>query len=317
MEINVPVCQEVYGNSGYGDCAFDPKKIKGAFQVPLDFVITAADVAGLRVFLQNKVLADPGERIFPYHGFINITDNTEDTQIETTDYGAKIITREGDYDWLFRYLNGGAMLHQQIQLNMGPGKAFLYYDEVGNIIGYKTPEGLKGVPTLFHVPNWRVATGSAAATYNLRFIMESFYLNLGNLGYISVRSFVLSDIKGLQDVTLTLANLVSNVATVLARTTVSGVNMAVAYSSNLVAGSGGAWEAYDENGNEVPITTVAANPAASGTQAGWDITFSSTEFNAADKVYLSWIASKDLAIAPYLVKGFDTSIPLEIEAPAS
>lgn len=313
-EINVPSCQEVYGNSGYGDCAFDPKKVKGAFQVPLDFIITANDVANLRQFLQNKVLADPGERIYPYHGFINLTDNTEDTQIETTDYGAKIVTREGDYDLLFRYLNGGAMLHNLIQRNAGPGKAFLYYDEVGNIIGYKTPEGLKGVPTLFHVPSWRFATGSAAATYNLRFIMESFYLNYGNLGYISVRNFVLSDIKGLQDVTLSLVNLVSNAATIIARTTVSGVNMATLYSANLTVG---AWEAFDENGNEVPITTVTPNAAASGTQPGWDITFSTVEFDAADKVYLSWIASGDLAIAPYLVKGFDTSIPLEIEAPAS
>lgn len=314
-EINVPSCQEMYGNSGYGDCTFDPKKIKGAFQVPLDFIITANDVANLRTFLQNKVLADLGERIFPYHGFINLTDNTEDTQIETTDYGAKIVTREGDYDLLFRYLNGGAMLHNQIQKNAGPGKAFLYYDEVGNIIGYKTPEGLKGVPTLFHVPNWRFATGSAAATYNLRFIMESFYLNYGNLGFISVRNFVLSDIKGLQDVTLSLVDLVGTTATVLARTTVSGVNMAVAYSANMAAAGG--WEAYDENGNEVPITNVTANPAASGTQPGWDVLFAATEFNAADKVYLSWIAAKDLAVSPYLVKGFDNSIPLEIEAPGS
>lgn len=313
-EINIPICQEMYGNSGYGDCAFDPKKIKGAFQVPLDFVITANDIANLRQFLQNKVLADPGERIFPYHGFINLTDNTEDTQIETTDYGAKIITREGDYDLLFRYLNGGAMLHNLIQRNAGPGKAFLYYDEVGNIIGYKTTEGLKGVPTLFHVPNWRFATGSAAATYNLRFIMESFYLNYGNLGFISERRFVLSDIKGLQDVTLNLVDLVSNVATIIARTTISGVNMAVAYSANLTVG---AWVAYDENGNDVPVTNVSPNATASGTQPGWDITFSPTEFNAADKVYLSWIAAGELAVSPYLVKGFDVSIPLEIEAPGS
>jgi hypothetical protein len=313
-EINVPNCQEVYGNSGYGDCAFDPKKIKGAFQVPLDFVITAADVANLRQFLQNKVLADPGERIYPYHGFINLTDNTEDTQIETTDYGAKIITREGDYDLLFRYLNGGAMLHQQIQKNAGPGKAFIFYDEIGNIIGYKTPDGLQGIPTLFHVPSWRFATGSVAATYNLRFIMESFYLNYGNLGYISERRFVLSDIKGLQDVTLNLVNLVSNVATIIARTTVSGVNMAVAYSANLTTG---AWQAFDENGNEVPVTNVAPNPNASGTQAGWDVTMSAVEFNAADKVYLSWISASELAVTPYLVKGFDTSFPLEIEAPGS
>lgn len=308
-EINMPVCQQVYGNVGYGDCVFDLKKIKGAFQVPVDFVITKEDAANLQTFLKQKVLAPIGQRIFPYHNFVALTDNTEDTQIETLDYGDKVITREGDYDWLFRYLVGGISLHQQIQKNAGPGKAFLYYDDIGNLIGYKTSEGLKGVPTLFHVPTWRAATGSTSSNTSLRFIMNSLYMNYGNLGYISVRNFLLPDVKGLQDVTLELINLAGNVATVSARTTISGVNMGTAYSGNLATVN--AWEAVDEDGNEVDITLVAAN----GTN--WNITFDNVDFNASDKVYLSWVGADVLAASPILVVGFDTSIPLEIEAPGS
>lgn len=315
-EINIPVCQEVYGNVGYGDCTFDLKKIKGAFQVPLDFVITEQDANNLRNFLQQKARAVLGLRIFPYHGFVNLTDNTEDTQIETTDYGAKILTGEGDYDWLFRFLQGGLMLHQQVQKNAGPGKAFLFYDEVGNLIGYKTPEGLMGIPdTLFVVPKWRPATGTTGALYTLRFIFQSIYVNSGNLGYIAVRNFLLSDIKGVQDVTLKLTNLAGNIATILARTTISGVNMALTYSANLADPD--AWEAISEDGEVVEITNIVANPTASGNQPGWNFTFDNADFSAADKVYLSTVDASVLGTAPFNVVGYESSIPLEIEAPGS
>lgn len=315
MKLNTPVCAVSYGNTGFGECYLEPGKIVGAIQVPKDFVITEADMIDLQAFLEAKTLAPIGQRIFIMKDFVALTDNTEDIQIETTDYGNKIPTRDGDYDMTFRYVKGGVSLHQEIQKNRGSGKYFLFFDENGVLYGYKTKEGLKGIPTLFIAQPWRFPTGSTGAQYLLRFIFAPQYINYGNLGYIPVTEFNLFDINGLENVTLTLANLAGAVATVLALTSISGVNMADAFSTNLA--QVGAWTAKDEDGNTVTITTVTANPTAEGDQAGWNITFSTIPFNAADKVYLRLAAPATLAAAPINVTGYDTSEPLEIEAPGS
>lgn len=317
VKLNQPVCALEYGNTGFGECYLDPKKIVGAFQVTADFVIGPAQLQDLQGYLEEKVLADIGMRIFPYHKFIGITDNTEDIQIETTDYGAKIPTRDGDYDLTFRFIEGGVTTFQEMQKNRGSGKYFIFYDQDNNLFGYKTKAGLTGIPTLFIAQPWRFATGSAAAQYLLRFIFAPVYINYGNLAYVNAKAldFNLFDVKGLQDVTLELVNLAANVATVIARTTISGVNMYTGYNTNLQ--QTGAWVAEDEDGNVVPVSGVVANPTAQGQQGGFDITFGSVQFNAADKVYLRWAAPRIMAQPPITVVGFDVSTPLEIEAPGS
>jgi hypothetical protein len=112
--LNKPLCATEYGNTGYGECFLEPSKIVGAIQVPKEFEITEDDYATLQDFLNTKVSAGVGARIFPYHNFISVTDNTEDVTINTTDYGAKIFIRDGFYDFTFRYLKGGVQLHQEI-----------------------------------------------------------------------------------------------------------------------------------------------------------------------------------------------------------
>jgi hypothetical protein len=315
IKLNQPVCAVEYGNTGYGECFLDPKKIVGAFQVTADFVIGPAQLADLQGYLEEKVLADIGLRIFPYHKFVGITDNTEDIQIETTDYGNKIPTRDGDYDLTFRFTEGGVTTYQEMQKNRGAGKYFIFYDQDNNLFGYKTKEGLRGIPTLFITQPWRFATGSTSAQYLLRFIFAPVYINYGNLAYLKATDFNFFDIRGLQDVTLELVNLASNVATVIARTTVSAANMYLAYSTNLQ--ETGAWSAKDEEGNDVAITGVTAVANAQGDQGGFAVTFSTVPFNAADKVYLRWAVPRIMSATPILVSGFDVSVPLEIEAPAS
>lgn len=315
IKLNQPVCAVEYGNTGYGECFLDPKKIVGAFQVTADFVIGPAQLADLQGFLEEKVLADIGMRIFAYHKFVGITDNTEDIQIETTDYGNKIPTRDGDYDLTFRFTEGGVTTYQEMQKNRGAGKYFIFYDQDNNLFGYKTKEGLRGIPTLFITQPWRFATGSTSAQYLLRFIFAPVYINYGNLAYLKATDFNFFDIRGLQDVTLELVNLVANVATVIARTTVSAANMYLAYSTNLQQSA--AWTVKDEEGNDVPVTGVAAVANAQGDQGGFAVTMAPTQFNAADKVYMRWAVPRILSATPILVNGFDVSQPLEIEAPAS
>jgi len=316
MELNTPVCAKRYGNTGYGDCWFDPKKIKGAIQVPADFVLTASDLLDLQSFLQEKTMAPIGQRIFMYHNFVGITDNTEDVQIETMDYGNKEVTRDGDYDITFRRRVGGVSLHQETQKNAGNGKYFLFYDENGVIFGYKTKAGITGIPdVLFYVGPWRMATGSTSAMYNLRFIFSPIYINNGNLGFVQVDGFNIFDIKGLQDVDMTLVSLVGNVATVLLKTKISGVNLFTTYASNLAQTA--AYKILNEQGGTVPLTAVTQHANAQGNEGGFDLTMDNAAFNASDKVYVKLIEADELAEAPVLVVGYDQSEPLEIEAPGS
>jgi hypothetical protein len=311
-KINKPICVTAYGNTGFDDCFLEPGKIAGAIQVTRSFEIAEGDIEGLQAFLETKLHAAIGERIFPYHDFNDVTDNTEEPTINTTGYGAKIYVRDGFYDFTFRFILGGVQAHQEYAKNAGSNKYFLFYDDNGILYGYKSGGKLKGIPVdQFIVPNWRLPTGAEGAVYNLRFIINPKYMNKGNLGFLKVEDFNLFDLQGLQDVTLTLINIASNVATVGAVSTISNVELHDAYASNLADPD--AWTATDENGDNVAITSVTDNAAADG----WDVTFNSAAFNAADKVYLKLAAPATLTAAPISVTGFDTSQPLTIEAPAS
>jgi hypothetical protein len=311
-QINKPLCATEYGNTGFGDCFLEPSKIVGALQVPSNFEISESDLPDLQVFLETKVHAAIGTRIFPYHNFISVTDNTEDVTINTTDYGSKIFIRDGFYDLSFRYLKGGVQAHQEFAKNEGTGKYFLFYDDNNVLYGYKSGLVLKGIPCeLFKVLPWRFPTGAEAAQYIMRFILNPVYMNKGNLGFVKVTDFNVFDVLGLQDVALELYNLTSNVAKVKATSRVSAVDLYDTYSTNLA--SVNAWVATNNFGNPVTISTVTAEPATKS----WVITFLAGNFNASDKVYLKLAPAATLKEAPILVEGFDTSQSLTIEGPAS
>lgn len=314
-KINKTLCATNYGNTGFGDCFLEPAKIAGAIQVPGSFQIQEGDIQGLLAFFQNKVLAAPGTRIFPYHNFIGIADATEAVNITTTDYGAKYVNRDGFYDFSFRYLKGGVNLHQEIQKNGGSGKSFLFYDDNGVIYGYKGPGGvLKGIPTdIFYVDPWKFPTGADQASYLLRFIINPKYLNKGNMGFIPTAAlgFNMFDITGIQDISLELVSIASNVAIVQAFTKISTVNLHDAYAAALARTS--AWLATNNWGNPVGITAVADSPANNG----WQITFLAGNFNASEHVYLTMALAGVLAASPILMVGFENVDPLTILAPAS
>lgn len=316
-QINKPLCATQFGNVGFGDCFIDMDKMVGAIQVTSTFSITETQIATLQTFLKNLISAPIGTRIFPYHNFISVADSSEDLSVTTTDYGSKYITKEGFYDWTFRFLKGGIQLHQEIKKNEGINKYFLFYDNSGVLYGYTTGGVLMGIPVdIFHVNPWKVNTGADKAAFNIRFMINPVYMNGGNLGYIPTAQlgFNMFDVKGLQDVSLQLINLVSNVATILAITKISNINMHDAYASNLARTT--AWQARNNFNNPVGISAVADNPLAGGV-GGWDITFLSGNFNASDKVYLRGVGANIWTAAPISVVGFEAKDELQIEAPAS
>lgn len=313
-KINKPLCATEFGNTGFGDCFLEPAKFAGAIQVPSNFAVTEADVATLQDFLTNKITAAIGTRIIPYHNFISVNDNSEDLSITTTDYGAKYITREGFYDWTYRYLQGGVQLHQNIQKNQGSNKYFLFYDDNGVIYGYKKNGTLTGILVdIFHANPWKIATGADVPQYLLRYIINPKYLNGGNLGFIPTGNlgFNMFDILGIQDVTIELVSTASNVSVVKAFTSISNVDLHDVYAAALSRTT--AWAAVNNFGNPVQITSVVDNPTA----GGWTITFLSGNWNASDTVSLSLTTAALLAASPISMVGYECVEPLVIEAPAS
>lgn len=304
--INKPLCATSYGNTGFGDCFIEPDKFVGAIQVPSNFEIAESDLTDLQAFFETKIHAAIGTRIFPYHNFITVTDNTEDVSITTTDYGAKYITRDGFYDFSFRYLKGGVQLHQEIGKNAGSNKYFLFYDGNGVLYGYTTGGKLKGIPVdIFYVNPWRPATGADAANYTLRFIINPVYMNKGNLGFIKVKDaleFNMFDIVGLQEVVLTIIDQTNNVATVQVRTKISDVNLYDAYKTNLLQTT--AWRAFKSDDTASSVTSVADN----ATDEAFDVTVNALhyaqEFDGAEMKIQLAIPSV-LKAAPISLEGFE------------
>lgn len=318
--LNNPLCATSYGNTGFGDCYLDPSKIVGAFQVPADFGISEDDTAALQAFLETRIHAAIGTRIFPYHNFISVTDNTEDVTINTTDYGAKIFIRDGFYDFTFRYLKGGVQAHQEFAKNEGSNKYFLFYDDNGVLYGYKSGGLLKGIPVdLFKVLPWRPATGADAAQYLMRFIINPVYMNKGNLGFLKVKDaldFNLFDVVGLQEVELTIIDQTLNVATVKVTSKISAVDLYSAYKTNLLQVT--AWRAFKSDGSASSVSAVADNVA----DEAFDVTVNFTDYqNEADgaEMTIQLAIASVLRAAPILMEGFDDQdgVPFFVESASS
>lgn len=259
--LNQPLCATNYGNTGFGDCFLEPSQIVGGFQVPSNFSLSQSDLGTLQAVLQAKISAAIGTRIFPYANWISVTDNTEDVNITTTDYGAKYINRDGFYDFTFRYLIGGVQLHNDIQKNAGSGKYFLFYDSKGNLYGKRSGTTMRGIKVdIFYADPWRLPTGADAASYRLRFIINPSELNFGNLAFYSQQDFSYGDISGIQELELWLFSLASNVAKVGVRTKISKVDLHPIYGNSL--SNTGFWSAAKRtDGSVIPLTSIAEDGA--------------------------------------------------------
>lgn len=288
--------------------------------MPSNFEIAEDDLATLQEFLNTKIHAGIGTRIFPYHNFIAVTDNTEDVNITTTDYGAKYINRDGFYDFSFRYLKGGVQIHQEYAKNAGSNKYFLFYDDNGVLYGYTTGGKLKGIPVdIFYVNPWRLPTGADQASYLLRFIINPVYMNKGNLGFIKVKEaleFNLFDILGLQDVVLVLLEANANVATIQVRSKISDVNLYSAYKTNLLLTA--AWKAFKSSGDASSITTVADNAADEAFNVTVNALHYQQEFDGAEML-IQLQASAVLKASPILMEGFEDKdgVALTVESASS
>lgn len=288
-KVNEIKCASAYKNVGFGTCIFDPKQIAGALLFPDAKTFTQQEITNLQTTLANMAKADSKTaRMYPLHRFVAISDNTEDVTVQTFDYGAKFIVRDGDYDASFQYLDGALCLHTALRTFNGP-TPFLLYDKKGVIIGSRTSAGLLKTiePHFFYAMPWKFATGSTATAYMVRFCFTPEQVN-DYLGFVKA-DFDLNDIKGLKDVEVVVNsyNEGTGVANVTLQTLCNKVNLydnlstELAQAANFVASN-------KEDGGLITVSNVAT-----GTGKTFDVTLNTAdgEYPAAGGVILLNLAA--------------------------
>lgn len=265
-------CLENTKNTGFGGCFEDWKQIVGAFLFDNARTFTADEIAALEDSLYDAASNDSKSgRMFPIHSFLAPTDNSEGVVLETFDYGAKAIVRDGDNDWSFQYVDGGNCLNKALRSHNGK-RWVLFYDKENKLLGYDKQGKLSAIPLqFFYAQPWKLATGSKTAAYMVQFVFQSKYVN-EERQFVKA-AFDLSEITGLQDIDVILNSFDqdSGVANVTLQIACGSENIYDMFSGNIVAAS---FTAYDQDGNVVTVTSVAAVP---GVQT-FDVTLDTTDF---------------------------------------
>lgn len=209
--LNAVYCGAGSGNLGLSDCNFDPDLLVGAIAIPRGTVYTAEQLIDFQATLQAQALNNSyALRAHIFGGFIEIDDQSEDTQEWTSGYGNKYVTRGEVYSWAFRYLDGGMCQHKNYLHFKDRQKQFdfLFFDASYNIIGTNRLDS-NGIPgfggvnlTQLYVYNWKPKTGDQATQYRIRFQLANARQLNEDLAFISVDFDPYSDIEQVQDVNL-------------------------------------------------------------------------------------------------------------------
>lgn len=192
-------------NTGFGDCELNPTLIKGGAYVPSTFKLTKAQLATPALTIAALKAAaktdDPANRIFPIHGFVNPSDNTEDKVIRTANDGSQSVVRDGLVNWSWEFTAGGLALHKALRTHNSNGGYFIFWDADNVLYGWGKNREIYGIPLNFKWVNpWRQNDGSNPAIYSLQVVFEARYSNQ-ELGFAKLTSS-LSDVKGLRDIAI-------------------------------------------------------------------------------------------------------------------
>ncbi|MBV7531343.1 hypothetical protein [Chitinophaga sp. sic0106] len=308
--LNQTVCARSLANTGTDECFFNPAEIAGAFKVPGDRVFTQAELDSLMATLEAGVMEPVKEdRIFPLHGFLVVTDNSEETVFETVG-STQIPVRDGHYRWTFRYIDGGMCLSNALRSHNFTSSTWIFYDKKRQFLGWRKQDetgayGLAGVPVVFFANKWGQATATTTTNYSVYFDIDPFYLN-DQLGFY-VADFDPSQIKGLRNIKITQSGAsAAGVIKVILRTSCAGVNLYDKYSTELAAVAAFSVQNFSTEA-AITITSVAADANIKG----FTLTLSSSDpdypASATNKVVINTV--DPTALDAIGVSGFE-GVPL-------
>lgn len=262
--INSFSCATAFGNTGTNKCAFAPKEVVGMFIVPKSWSIKNDQVPTLQTYLEQSAKSpSKSSRIYPVHNFVGFTDSSEDVVRETLGYGETVTIRDGNYNWMFRFVKGGMCLLKSLRDRNGSDVYVVFIDKEGNLIGTIRNGGLAGIPISdFWAPKWTLGDGSGTTSnFSVFMSFKPEYIN-ERLAFIQTKNsgLILEDIQGLQDLLAIPITAAAGTANVYVVDKCSGNNEDVAdlFGDDLAEVS--LWSASSVNGTAQTISAVAFNP---------------------------------------------------------
>lgn len=203
---NVVSCGTSLRNTGYRKCVPRFKEILGAFLVSPDFKLTAAQMASqasILTALQDATLIVGEGRLYPAGPFVAVTDNSEEDVFQTFGYGTQVFTRDGNYNWLFNFYDGGLCHSNQLRSHNGSGERVIFFDKGGYLIGTSLPEEdgtismVGSVMDVLHTGKWTINDGTNAQGFGIMFSFEPAQIN-EDISFVKFDSVApLLSIKGL------------------------------------------------------------------------------------------------------------------------
>ncbi len=307
--INAIQCSTNLKNTGVCDCFFDPKLIIGAIWIPKDRVLTQAEIDDIQATLEELVSTVKASRIYPVQGYVAITDSSEEPTFQQFGYGSTIPVKEGKYNWIFQFVNGGVPLSNALRSHNGSSKNRpIFFDSDNTLIGTKKNDaagnvGLAGIPQEGGYPYtypWKANDGTNVAAYRTQYVFQPVYVN-ESIAFVKVpkETFLLTELNGLENVNLDLVSVDSiNDQVVVKAVTDCGADLYDDFADELAQST--AWILSREDGTAI-AHTVTKNPA----NEGWLIDYSGgAQLLAGDT--LTMAAPTVLAAAPISVSGYES-----------
>lgn len=288
-------CLILNGNTGYGPCYLDFKALGGGFIVPAGREYTPDETATPEAFLA-ALAADakadlPADRVYPLGKVFNFTDGSEEPNIQTGSLGDKVITREGDYDWTYQFIDGGFCLLKSLRKFNGTKRSVIFYDINGVLAGTKSGVNMKGIPSMYYSAPFKIADGSNVSVYSSRFIHKPAYLN-DNPAFVRSTLADIEAIVGLQDVAIELVSRTANVIKFRLKTACGSVNLYSTLSAELADAAN--YVAKTVGGAVLTITSVATDANIEG--------FTGT-LDSSDPDYVSGVDVNFSMAAPSVLEG--------------
>lgn len=281
--LNAFNCITSGGNTGSPSCAIDIKNIVGAIILPSGFSFSAANLATESAFItaaQAATLAVRSGRIYPIHGFEEITDSTEKAVIQTLGYGSRQVVREGYYDWMFQILKGGFCLLKSLRKFNNQNVDVLFVDANGLLFGVKIGTGdtatLKGIPlSYFYAAPFTVNNGAKTSIYTVQFVFPPQFND--TFGFVQLNVGDFDSIVGLSDVVLFSGGArVTNVSKTKGTFSCGGADLWGMYGTTLNVAT--LWTIRDAvTGNLYDPTTGITSVVGSATTSIYTITVSTSD----------------------------------------
>lgn len=309
--LNKPICASVNnGNTGVPSCYFNPKKIVGMIMVDKTVDFTPAEIATFKTTLQTAVLASGKARVYPIFRFTELSDNSSDENVSEQGYGDKEITKEGDYDWTFRFIKGGLCLNKNLRKFNNTDMKVLLVDSDNQIFGTKNSSGnMAGLSlAFFYAKKLKISDGSNATMYGVRVSLNKPEELNDSPAFVACDFDVESEVKGNIDVELVEVETALGVATVKLYTNCGRVDLYDTYADEFAAA--GMWTCKTSTGSTVTITGVTKDV----NNKAWDISFTGTGVHTLNLAATSVLAAAGIGGAPD--NGYE-GIELDVTMPVS